>query len=155
VPGIGLTDVLVGRAEIDDVLQEWGDTGKLYVLGAGAIPPNPSELLGSQAMHFLLEELAKDAIVLIDAPPLIPVTDAVILSASVDGALIVASVGSTTIDSLKRGLENIERAKGTVLGVIVNRVRRSGSRAGYYGYSLSHRRSESERATALRAEHDT
>jgi capsular exopolysaccharide synthesis family protein len=134
LPGVGLTDVLVGRAELDDVLQPWGDSGNLFILGAGATPPNPSELLGSRSMQKLLEQMSQDAIVLIDAPPLIPVTDAVILTARTDGALVVASVGSTTVDSLQRGLANLERANARVLGVILNRVPRSGSKGHYYGY---------------------
>ncbi|RFA15164.1 hypothetical protein B7R21_03785 [Subtercola boreus] len=135
LPGVGLTDVLVGRAEIHDVLQPWGDTGRLQVMGAGAIPPNPSELLGSKAMLTLLNELARDAIVLVDAPPLIPVTDAAILTARTDGALIVASVGKTTVDALGKSLQNIEKVKGRTLGVILNRVPRKGGEGGYYGYT--------------------
>jgi capsular exopolysaccharide synthesis family protein len=134
LPGVGLTDVLVGRAEIHDVLQEWGDTGHLHVMGAGSLPPNPSELLGSKAMKSLLDDLAERAIVLIDAPPLIPVTDAAILTALSDGALIVASVGKTSIDALGKSLQNIERVKGRALGLILNRIRRTGPDSAYYGY---------------------
>ncbi|MDF2443672.1 MAG: tyrosine-protein kinase [Subtercola sp.] len=134
LPGVGLTDVLVGRAEIEDVLQPWGESGNLFVMGAGVIPPNPSELLGSKAMRTLLNELARDAMVLIDAPPLIPVTDAAILTARTDGALIVASVGKTSIDALRKSLQKIENVNGRTLGVILNRVPRKGSANGYYGY---------------------
>ena len=135
LPGVGLTDVLVGRAEIQDVLQPWGDSGRLLIMGAGVVPPNPSELLGSKAMQTLLFELAKDAIVLIDAPPLIPVTDAAILTARTDGALIVASVGKTSIDALRRAIQNVEKVNGRTLGVILNRVPRKGAGSAYYGYS--------------------
>jgi capsular exopolysaccharide synthesis family protein len=134
VPGVGLTDVLIGRAELNHVLQPWGDTGHLYVLGAGAIPPNPSELLGSNAMQTLLEELAKYAVVLIDAPPLIPVTDAAILSARTDGALVVAYARRTTYEALGKSLQNIERVNGRALGIILNGVPRKGADASSYGY---------------------
>jgi capsular exopolysaccharide synthesis family protein len=134
LPGVGLTDVLVGRAEIPDVLQEWGDSGRLFVMGAGTLPPNPSELLGSKAMQSLLNDLAEKAIVLIDAPPLIPVTDAAILATRADGALIVASVGKTTIDALGKALQNIERVQARTLGIILNRVPRRGAGSAYYGY---------------------
>ncbi|TQL54748.1 polysaccharide biosynthesis tyrosine autokinase [Subtercola boreus] len=134
LPGVGLTDVLVGRAEIEDVLQPWGDSGRLMVMGAGVVPPNPSELLGSRAMQTLLNHLARDSIVLIDAPPLIPVTDAAILTACTDGALVVASVGKTTTDALGKALNNLERVNGRALGVILNRVPRRGSGSTYYGY---------------------
>ncbi|MEP6477976.1 MAG: polysaccharide biosynthesis tyrosine autokinase [Rhodoglobus sp.] len=134
LPGVGLTDVLIGRAEVQQVLQPWGETGKLLVMGAGALPPNPSELLGSNAMHALLLELSKQAIVLVDAPPLIPVTDAAILTARSDGALIVASAGKTTVDALDKSLQNLARVNGHPLGVILNRVPRRGAGGGYYGY---------------------
>lgn len=134
VPGVGLTDVLIGRAELSQVVQPWGETGRLYVLGAGAIPPNPSELLASNAMQAVLDELSKYAIVLIDAPPLIPVTDAAILSARTDGALVVAYARRTTHDALGKALQTIERVKGRTLGIILNGVPRKGSDASSYGY---------------------
>src|SRR5690625_4496372 len=89
IPGAGLTDVLIGKANAHDLLQPFGTTGNLYVLAAGKIPPNPSELLASNAMKSLIDELAQHAIVLIDAPPLLPVTDSAILAARTDGALVV------------------------------------------------------------------
>lgn len=133
IPGVGLTDVLIGRAELADVLQPWGDTGRLFVLGAGKVPPNPSELLGSKAMHGVVQELAKDAVVLIDAPPLIPVTDAAILTARTDGALILAYSGRTRYEDVKRSVQNLERVKGRALGVILNGVPRKGGNSNY-GY---------------------
>ena len=134
LPGIGLTDVLVGRAELVDVLQPWGDTGRLMVLGAGKIPPNPSELLGSNTMHKVLEDLSEHAIVLIDAPPLLPVTDAAILTARTDGAMIVTYAHRTTVDALKEAISNLERVKGRPLGVIINGVPQKGVRSDGYGY---------------------
>lgn len=134
LPGIGLTDVLVGRAELSEVLQPWGDTGRLLVLGAGKIPPNPSELLGSNTMHKVLEELSKHAIVLIDAPPLLPVTDAAILTARTDGAMIITYARRSTIDALNEAISNLERVKGRPLGVIINGVPQKGVRADGYGY---------------------
>lgn len=137
----GLTEVLAGRSDIGDVLQPWGTSGKLLILAAGKTPPNPSELLGSERMHSLLEELSQQAIVLIDAPPLIPVTDAAILTHNTDGALVVASVGRTTLEALSKALQNLDRANGRALGVILNRVPRRGpgSSYGYYGYKGDYR----------------
>lgn len=72
----GLSDVLAGRININDALQRW-KTSTLFVLPAGAIPPNPAELLGSKAMEDLIEQLtAAFDIVLVDTPPVLPVTDA-------------------------------------------------------------------------------
>jgi capsular exopolysaccharide synthesis family protein len=134
VEGVGLTDVLVGRATVDDVLQPWGD-GTLRILATGPTPPNPSELLGGEAMASLLKELAADAMVLIDSSPLLPVTDAAILTARTDGALIVVRSGRTTLSLLARALHNLERVKGRPLGVIINGSKiRGGSEATYYEY---------------------
>ncbi|WP_162903772.1 polysaccharide biosynthesis tyrosine autokinase [Leucobacter sp. wl10] len=134
LPGVGLTDVLIGNAQLAEVLQPWGTTGKLWVLGAGKIPPNPSELLGSNAMHDVIEELARHAMVLIDAPPLLPVTDAAILTARTDGALVVSRAHKTTYEALKAALNNLQRIKGHALGVILNGVPRKGVKADGYGY---------------------
>ncbi|GAA2239643.1 polysaccharide biosynthesis tyrosine autokinase [Herbiconiux moechotypicola] len=141
VGGAGLTDVLAGRSDAVDVLQPWGSSGRLLIMAAGKTPPNPSELLGSERMHALVEELSEHAIVLIDAPPLIPVTDAAILSHNTDGALVVASVGKTTFEALSKALQNLQRANGRCLGVILNRVPRRGpgSSYGYYGYRGDYR----------------
>ena len=138
VPGVGLTDVLVGRAELPDVIQDYGPTGNFHVLGAGAVPPNPSELLGSATMRRVLDELDHDAFVLIDTPPLIPVTDAAILTARTDGALVVVRAGKTTIDLLDRALLSLDKVKGRSLGVILTGMSRKGPDSHYYGYSYEY-----------------
>ena len=132
IPGVGLTDVLVGRAQLSDVIQAYGPTGRYFVLGAGSVPPNPSELLGSGTMRNLLQSMDPGAIVLVDTPPLLPVTDAAILTARTDGALIVVRAGKTTIDQLDKSLQNLERVKGRALGVILDGVSRKGENK-YYG----------------------
>ncbi|WP_179546324.1 polysaccharide biosynthesis tyrosine autokinase [Herbiconiux flava] len=143
VDGAGLTDVLSGRSGISDVLQSWGTSGRLAILTAGKTPPNPSELLGSERMHTLLAELAQHAIVLIDAPPLIPVTDAAILSHNTDGALIVASMGKTSYEGMNKALQNLKRANGRPLGIILNRVPRRGAGSIYgYGYRGDYARAD-------------
>ncbi|MCD1144952.1 polysaccharide biosynthesis tyrosine autokinase [Kocuria sp. LUK] len=134
VPGVGITDVLVGEAEVDDVLQVYDKFPNLQVLGAGRTPPNPTELLASQAMRTMLAGLAEDAFVLVDAPPLLPVTDAALLTASADGALVVATAQGTTVDELGKALGNIEQVRGRVLGVVLNHVPTTGADAGFYGY---------------------
>ncbi|MEO5314971.1 polysaccharide biosynthesis tyrosine autokinase [Pseudarthrobacter sp. CC12] len=134
VPGVGVTDVLTGTAELADVLQPWGALPNLSVLGSGRIPPNPSELLGSRAMKNMLTTLAKDAVVLIDAPPLLPVTDAAVLSRAADGAILVIRTGRTTQEQLDQSLGNLEKVKGRVLGAVLNYVPTKGRDAySYYG----------------------
>lgn len=86
--GAGLTDVLIGSAKVTDVVHAVGADRRLHVIAAGNIPPNPTELLGSQTMHRLLADLAREGTVLIDAPPLLPVTDGAVLAANTDGAIV-------------------------------------------------------------------
>ncbi|WP_062466004.1 polysaccharide biosynthesis tyrosine autokinase [Demequina maris] len=138
VEGAGLTDVLVGRARAQDVLQAYGSTDHFYVLGSGSIPPNPSELLASDAMHKLLYSFPKAALVLIDTPPLIPVTDAAVLTARTDGALVVAASGRTTIDVLDRALQNLDRINGRALGIIIDAMPRKGAYKDAYAYAYDY-----------------
>src|SRR5690606_16364800 len=132
--GAGLSDVLAGRAELADVAHRVGKNGRLLVIGAGKVPPNPSEVLGSDRMKELLAAISREAIVIIDAPPLIPVTDAAVLAHSTDGAIVVGTVGKTTYEVLGKALGNLERAGARALGIVLNRVPRRGSGAAYYGY---------------------
>lgn len=133
VEGAGLTDVLTGRVEVADVTQQPAQHANLSILAAGATPPNPSELLGSRTMRSLLRELAEDGIVIVDAPPLLPVTDAAVLTAVTDGAFVVLSTGKTLDTELEAALNHIEAVSGRTLGIVFNRVPRRESDAGYYG----------------------
>ncbi|WP_275106561.1 CpsD/CapB family tyrosine-protein kinase [Nocardioides daphniae] len=134
VEGVGLTDVLTGKIGIEDALQRIPGHDGLRVLAAGPVPPNPSELLGSQAMRNLLARLSQDSIVVIDAPPLLPVTDGAILAARTDGALIVISSGKTKDHHLESALEHLNRVDAKTLGVIVNRVPQKRKVLGYGTY---------------------
>jgi capsular exopolysaccharide synthesis family protein len=122
IPGIGITDILTGKAEVDDVLQQRSDLPNLSILGSGRIPPNPSELLSSHAMKQLIDSLSEKGIVIIDAPPLLPVTDAVLLAKIADGAIVVVKAGKTTKDQLSKSLGNIQKVHATVLGTLLNCV---------------------------------
>jgi capsular exopolysaccharide synthesis family protein len=134
VPGAGVTDVLTGRAELDDVLQPWGPQPNLMVLGAGRVPPNPSELVGSAAMTHMLMELAATSVVLIDTSPMLAVTDAAILASIADGALVVVSAGRSRIDELERTRQSLSLVGARILGVILNRAPNHGFEAKRYGY---------------------
>lgn len=133
---VGLTDVVVGRTEVEDVLQPVPEYANLRVLTAGHLPPNPSEILSSERLRSVLAELSKESLVIIDTPPLIPVTDAAIVAARFDGVLIVVQVGRTTVDHVAAALGSLARVKATVLGAVLNQVpaSRSLSRAGYEHY---------------------
>src|SRR5690606_27643053 len=145
----GLTDILVGRVEPEDVLQPY--VGGLQVLGCGAIPPNPSELLGSAAMERLLERLARDFdYVIIDAPPVLAVTDAAVLSTVVDGTMLVVGAGVVNRDPLQRALTTLERVDANILGLVLNRLPVKGPDAYSYSYE-SYRPELPEEARGRRA----
>lgn len=117
--GAGLTDVLAGRLAASEALQRWG-RGALFLLPAGTIPPNPAELLGSAAMSSLLADLrAAFDIVIIDAPPVLLVTDAAVLAGRANGALLVVAAGKTTVPRLRAAIDSIDKVGATVLGTVV------------------------------------
>ncbi len=118
---LGLTQVLAGSVGLDQGVFPTEVPG-LLVLPAGEIPPNPSELLGSRRMSELMEYLGRERVVIIDAPPLLPVTDAAVLSKSADGVVVVAQAGHTTTDQLDAVLATLDQAGGTLLGVVLNRA---------------------------------
>lgn len=132
--GAGLTDVLAGSAELDDVLQEGAPGSNVQVLGAGRTPPNPSELLGSQTMRKLLERMGQDYMVIVDSPPALPVTDPSVLAKAADGVVIVAQANRTNLDDLNKAVGRLRTVEATVLGAVLNHVPRRGSSANEYGY---------------------
>ena len=136
---VGLTNHLIGQAKLEDVIQPWGK-GKLSVLPAGQVPPNPSELLGSEKMRkLILDAEKKYDLVLIDTAPLLPVTDAAILSKMTGGVVVVVSVGKTTRPQLQGALSHIETVGGKVLGFVMNKIPTKGADAyGYYSYGYKY-----------------
>lgn len=129
----GLTSVLLGNMPLDQVLHETHVPG-LSVLPCGPKPPNPAELLNSQAMEHLMAELQSRADwVIFDTPPVVAVTDAAILGRKVDGCLIVITANSVPRDVALRAKENLLAAKANLLGVVLNRVE-FGPGHGYYYY---------------------
>jgi tyrosine-protein kinase len=155
---VGLTNVLIGQAELADVLQPFGESN-IQVLGAGQIPPNPSELLGSEAMARTVRELeAMFDYVIIDAPPLLPVTDAAVLSTITGGVVVVVGCDIVHKEQLNRGLESLRAVNGNVLGLVVNRIPTRGADAESYYYSEGYapqapERSRKERAKDRHSEH--
>lgn len=137
--GAGVTTVLIGQASLDDVLQP--SRSHLTALAAGAIPPNPSELLGSPAMRTLLAELRdRFEYVVIDAPPLLPVTDAAVLSRLVDGTIMVVGANIAHRHQLSSALATLEGVGARVLGLLMNRLPVAAAQGyGYYhqGYAPS------------------
>jgi len=132
---VGLTTILAGRAKTEDVLQRWG-TG-LWVLPSGFLPPNPSELLGSQHMAELLEEFrATFDMVILDCPPLLPVTDGAVAAARADGALLLVRSGKTTSTQVTAAANALRSVDARLLGCVVNMVRSDHSDPyHYYDYT--------------------
>jgi polysaccharide biosynthesis transport protein len=144
--GVGLTTLLIGQAQIQNVVQPFGNS-TLDLLPAGQVPPNPSELLGSAAMDRLLKELlASYDMVLLDSPPVLPVTDAAVLSKMADGALVILGADRVRGPQLYAALESLETAGAHVFGLIMNKVKRV--EAGAYLYESSYTLLEKSRKRA-------
>jgi len=138
----GLTDVLVGRATAREAVRPDAAPG-LDVLPSGSIPPNPSELLGSAAMHSLISALRRDYhYIIIDTPPTLPVTDASVVASGADAAILVLRSGDTQETAAQRALEQLRRVHARIAGAVLNGVSSRHDR--YYTY-YSYRREPARR----------
>jgi capsular exopolysaccharide synthesis family protein len=127
----GLTTVLLDQAALSDVVQPWGRTD-LEVLTSGPLPPNPTELLSSAAMHRLLGELREHYdFVVVDCPPVLPVADGAIVSQLVDGTILLANVTKVRRHQLGETLRNLAQVDAPVLGVVLNQTQRDQRTYGY------------------------
>lgn len=143
----GLTTALIGRAAVDDLLQPYGAHG-LHILASGHVPPNPSELLGSKEMTELIRHLeGRFDHVLLDAPPLLPVTDAAVLAPHVGGVVLVAGARQVRLAEVRKALASLSMVDARILGIILNRVPGRGPDSQRYGYG-SYQLSEKEAKTA-------
>jgi non-specific protein-tyrosine kinase len=148
---VGLTSVLIGAVGFDDAVQHWGRDGLLDVLPSGPTPPNPSELLGSRGMADLLHSLeGRYDIVVLDAPPLLPVTDAAVLAVETSGALLVVHHGTTRREQLENSAQALASVGARILGTVINFAPRKGPESYYYGYAYSYRPAEKTSAPPLR-----
>lgn len=130
---IGLSTYLIGRVSLNLAVQAVGGSHPLHVLAAGSTPPNPAELLGSDAMAALVKEAIEHYdVVVIDSPPLLPVTDAAVLSRITDGVLLVVSSGQVRAPELTAAVESLEAVDGRLLGVVLNGLPRTTGYGGYY-----------------------
>jgi tyrosine-protein kinase len=132
----GLTDVIMGTASLEEVIVDSGNDN-LHVLMSGPKPPNPAELVSSQAMQDLLHRLREGFdYVIVDAPPVLAVSDAIAMASMMDGVLVVASHNIATRDGARHTVEMLGRVETRILGVVINNVEMTG-RYGYgyrYGY---------------------
>ncbi len=134
----GMTNHLMGLIDFKDMLKPTF-LDNLFLATSGALPPNPSELLASNKMEELLQQFRdKFDIVVIDSPPVIAVTDAVILSTKVDGTILVVSSGQTDRDALARAHTLLDTVDSNLLGTLLNGVNVEGMYGSYYYYYYHH-----------------
>lgn len=135
----GLTDVLIGTHSLSDVLTDT-DFANISLVTAGSQAPNPAELLGSEAMARLIDAMRGTAdIILVDSPPVLAVSDSVLLSSRVDGVLFVASHAETKKGSGQQALQLLSRARAKVIGTVLNKIDpRDRGYYNYYHYEYSH-----------------
>lgn len=127
---VGLTSIVTRSSSLEDALQVWRDG--LIVLPSGPLPPNPSEIVGSQAMGRLLHDLQDYAdVIVIDSPPVLPVTDAAVLSTQVEGVIVVVRAGRTQRAQAAEARRRLDSVQAPVIGSVLNGVKRT-SAAGYY-----------------------
>jgi capsular exopolysaccharide synthesis family protein len=130
---IGLSNVLAGQITVEEVLQTWGH-GDLHILPSGFVPPNPSELLGSRNMAALLVHLRTEFdVILIDTPPLLPVTDAAVVATHADGAVLVTRSGKTAQARVRTAVASLRAVDSRVLGCVLNMQPSKGDVDYYYG----------------------
>jgi polysaccharide biosynthesis transport protein len=128
-----VADILMGRFEMEDIMASPG-LDNLHIIEAGPVPANPSELLSTEAMTTFLREVSEEYdIVLIDTPPVLPVTDSAIVAAKADGVLLVYQAGKVGRLVLKRAKAHLESTRAKVWGVVLNDVQTEVS-----GYTYTH-----------------
>jgi succinoglycan biosynthesis transport protein ExoP len=131
VRNVGLSNLIVGETDLSTVLARDEQVENLVVLPSGPTPPNPSELLGSGQMKSLLGRFRQDfSYIVIDTPPVNAVTDASVLAASTDAAMLVIDANKATYTAVLHAKQSLDRVNARVLGVVMNKMKAAG--AGYY-----------------------
>jgi capsular exopolysaccharide synthesis family protein len=134
----GMSRYLSGQSELHTEIQQTG-IPNMFVIPSGPIPPNPPELIGSARMNRALELLGRHfEHVVIDGPPLVPVTDALVVSTQVNGVILVVQAGKTPNDVIQKARNLLRSVDAKVLGVLVNNVKMDSSDVYYYSYSGYH-----------------
>jgi len=126
----GLSGYLTGKVNIEEAVHK-SNINNIWVLPSGPIPPNPSELLNSDKMQRMLDELKKGfEVIILDTPPVMAVVDPVITASIVDGTILVVQSGDTKDKALIAAAEELRRGKAKILGAVLNRVKLD--KTGYY-----------------------
>lgn len=152
----GLTNYLSGEKNPDNLLKTFPNLPKLKVITSGPIPPNPAELLSSNEMKNLLEFLkTKYKHVIIDSPPAISFTDAAILSTQVDGVVLVAMAGKSSIHLIRRFKQRLSNIGARIYGVVLNGIKSNSVEYGYYGYGYTYYTPDEDDTTPFMEEVET
>ncbi len=132
--GTGLSNFLSGHANLGSIIKKT-EVPNLFYIASGPIPPNPSELLGSNLFKSMMDALGEkfDHIIL-DSPPVLGFADSLILSSMVDGVILVVLGGKTPRETLQRAKEVLYQVNAKILGVVINRVDIQRGNYGYYYY---------------------
>ncbi len=132
---VGFTSVLLGEVPLSSALQPVNEVNRLWLLASGPLPPNPSELLSSARATEVLRGLQSFAdTVLVDCPPVLPVTDAAVLSGKVDGTLLIVTAGDTTRKQVGRTVELLRQVNAPLVGAVLNNAPSEGPYTYLYRY---------------------
>ncbi|MBK8148257.1 MAG: polysaccharide biosynthesis tyrosine autokinase [Acidobacteria bacterium] len=135
----GLTNYLSGEKNPEALLRNYASLPKLKIITSGPIPPNPAELLSSNEMRNLLQFLRGNfKHVIIDSPPAISFTDAAILATLVDGVILVAMAGKSSIHLMRRFKQRLANLGTRIYGVVLNGIKADSVEYGYYGYGQTY-----------------
>jgi capsular exopolysaccharide synthesis family protein len=135
----GLTTVLLGQQTLEQALKQVDGYDCLWMLGAGPVPPNPAELLSGPRAGKVFAALRENFdLVLVDSPPVLPVTDAMVLSKYADGTLLVVAAGQTKRAELERASERFIQAQSPVVGIVLNEVTKQNGYGSGYGYGYGY-----------------
>lgn len=130
---VGLTNVLAGQVDLSESIQQWGDDG-LFVLASGTTPPNPSELLGSPRMAELLPILrGRYDKIIVDTPPVLPVTDAAVAAGFADAVVFVIRQGKTTRTQVSNAASALDKVGAQIAGAVLNMKRSTRAEQHRYG----------------------
>ena len=137
---VGLTDVLVGTSELNKVMKKIDDN--LYLLSTGTLPPNPAEIIGSNTMENFLDEckINFDYIIL-DTPPILPVTDSKLLAIKADATVLVVRSEISKSKHVSQAYKELEKVNANVIGTILNDVEMHSEKL-YYDYSAKNKKSK-------------
>ena len=128
---VGLTNALLGMSKFDDCIQSVPEIPTLHVITSGVLPPNPSELLSSRSMTYMLEKLSESFdFIIIDSPPINVVTDALAISKLADGVVVVVSHNISRYPDINQTVASLKFAGANILGIVLNRVPKTKSKYG-------------------------